>query len=58
MRMGILRELPFRACNICVTFLSAEYEICVRPKLAPTLANYAKEYPSLPITVKGCKIHN
>ena len=25
------------------------------PKLAPTLANYAKEYPSLPITVKGYK---
>ena len=25
------------------------------PKLAPALANYAKEYPSLPITVKGYK---
>ena len=25
------------------------------PKLAPALANYAKEYPALPITVKGYK---
>ena len=25
------------------------------PKLAPALANYAKEYPTLPITVKGYK---
>ena len=25
------------------------------PKLAPALANYAKEYPSLPIAVKGYK---
>ena len=25
------------------------------PKLAPALANYVKEYPSLPITVKGYK---
>ena len=25
------------------------------PKLAPSLANYAKEYPALPITVKGYK---
>lgn len=25
------------------------------PKLAPALANYAKQYPSLPITVKGCQ---
>ncbi len=25
------------------------------PKLAPALANYAKQYPPLPITVKGCQ---
>ena len=25
------------------------------PKLVPALANYAKEYPALPITVKGYK---
>ena len=25
------------------------------PKLSPALANYAKEYPALPITVKGYK---
>ena len=62
-RSGVCADIDIatiiqRCCNhgsqdFCDNF--PRWIVNARPKLAPALANYAKEYPTLPITAKGYK---